>query len=271
MRTDLTAARQLSFLPPTGPSDAALKAGFRCGDLGTHSSRTIMLAELEAALAAVPPEARRADYAAAIIEANCLSKPTFSTRRLTNQRLGELYGLDPAVPLFRVLRRLWAIDEAGRPLLALLACLARDPLLRATAPVIVGLPEGAELQRRKMRAVLRAAVDNRLNEATLDKVVRNTASSWTQSGHLEGRTFKIRRLVRPTPASVAFTLYLGHAAGFRGEELLASGWVAVLDCSASSARDLAVAAKRLGLIDLRMAGEVIELGLERLDPAAGRF
>ena len=229
-----------------------------------------MLAELGAALAAASPEAGRADYAAAIIGANCLGKPTASTRRLSKQRLGELYALDSAVPLFRVLRRLWTIDEAGRPLLALLASLARDPLLRATAPVIIGLPEGAELQRRETRAVLRATVDNRLNDATLDKVVRNTASSWTQSGHLEGRTFKIRRLVRATPATVAFALYLGHAAGFRGEELLASGWVAVLDCSVSSARDLAVDAKRFGLIDLRMAGDVIELGLERLDPAAGR-
>jgi len=271
MRMTSTAASQLSLLPAGGPADAALKAGFRFGDLGTHSSRTIMLAELQAALAAAPPEAGRADYAAAIIEANCLGKPTASTRRLTNQRLGELYALDPAVPLFRVLRRLWAIDEKSRPLLALLASLARDPLLRATAPVIIALPEGAELQRREIRAALRATVDSRLNEATLDKVVRNTASSWTQSGHLEGRTFKMRRLVRATPVVVAMALYRGHAAGFRGEELLTSGGIAVLDCSVSSARDLAVDAKRFGLIDLRMAGDVIELGLERLDPAAGRF
>jgi hypothetical protein len=191
------------FLPPTGAHKAAVAAGFRLGDIGTHSSRTIMVADLAATLAAVRPGANRGEYAAAIIEGNCLGKPTSSTRRLSNQRLSELYALDPAVPLFRVLRRLWAIDETGRPLLALLASLARDPLLRATASVVIGLPEGAELQRREMKGALRATVDSRLNEATLDKVVRNTASSWTQSGHLEGRTFKIRRLVRATPASVA--------------------------------------------------------------------
>lgn len=57
-------------------------------------------------LEVTPPEARRPDCAAGIIATNCLSKPTAAIRRLTNQRLGELYGLEPATPLFRVLRRL---------------------------------------------------------------------------------------------------------------------------------------------------------------------
>jgi len=43
-----------------------------------------------------------------------------------------------------------------------------------------------------------------------------------------------------------------------------------LDCTAVSARDLAVEAKRMGLIDLRIAGDVVDLVLDRLDPAEGR-
>jgi hypothetical protein len=109
-----------------------------------------------------------------------------------------------------------------------------------------------------------------MNDAVLDKVVRNVSSSWTQTGHLQGRTFKIRRRVQAQPASLAFALYLGHAAGFRGEELLTSGWVAALDRTVSSARALALEAKRVGLIDFRSAEDVIEFGLERLDPGIGR-
>lgn len=225
-----------------------------------------MLTELSAVLGATEQTAQRDDYTAAIIDGNCLAKPTTSTRRLTSQRLGELYALDPTVPIFRVLRNLWTVDEIGRPLLALLAALARDPLLRATAPAVLSLEPGGELRRDPMRDALRTRVGERLNDSTLNKVLRNASSSWTQSGHLAGRTYKTRQLVQATPASLAFSLYLAYSVGFRAEELLSSRWVNVLDCTLASARDLALDAKRQGLIDLRIAGDVWDLGLERLDP-----
>ncbi len=240
--------------------------GFRLGDKGTHSSRTMMLAELASVLNAVPPKGSRKDYADAVIEGNCLRKPTTSTRRLSLQRLSELYALDPEIPLFRVLRLLWDADPASRPLLAILAALARDPLLMATAQAIVPLAGGLEMPRKSMTEGLREKVGGRLSDATLDKVIRNTASSWSQSGHLSGRTFKIRRRVQPTPRAVAFALYLGVCSGFHGEELLTAGWIKTLDCSPSQALNLAVEAKRLGLLDLRVAGDVFDLSLDRLDP-----
>jgi hypothetical protein len=267
----LAEVKPIAFFPTEGSDGVAAKCGFRVGDKGTHSSRTLMLTELEAVLAAAPDNADRAAYASAIIEGNCLGKPTASTRRLSNQRLGELYALDPSSAVFRVLRRLWNVDADARPLLAMLAALARDPLFMASAPPILSLPIGTELQRASVRDALRAVVGERMNDAVLDKVVRNVASSWTQTGHLQGRTFKIRRRVQAQPASLAFALYLGHAAGFRGEELFTSGWVAALDCTASSARALVLEAKRIGLIDFRSAEDVIEFGLDRLDPGIGRL
>jgi hypothetical protein len=229
-----------------------------------------MFDEVSALLQATQAGAGRTDYAHAIVELNCLAKPTAASRRLTNQRLGELYALDPAVPVFRVLRRLWDLDSSGRRLLAIQCALARDPLLAATAPVIIGLAPGTDFSREPMAAALRETVGGRMNEDVLNKVVRNAASSWTQSGHLSGRTFKKRRRAEATPASVAYGLYLAHAAGFRGADLFTSAWVALLDCSPPAGRHLALEAKRIGLIDLRMAGEVIELNLDRLDPANNR-
>lgn len=230
----------------------------------------MMLEELTAVLAVTPDAASRETYAAAIVESNCTGKSTTSTRRLTNQRLGELYGLDPRIPLFRVLRRLWSVDHTGRPLLALQCAVARDPLLAATVAPVLALRPGGDMQRDSIGASLRLVVQDRLSNVTLDKVIRNAASSWQQAGHLVGRTFKKRAVVQATPASVAFGLYLGHTVGFRGAALFASAWVALLDCSPAAARDLAIEAKRIGLIDLRIAGDVVDLVLDRLDPLEGR-
>jgi hypothetical protein len=242
------------------------RLGFRSGEKGTHTSRTIMLDELKTLFASVPAESARVTYVKAIIESNCLAKPTTATRRLSSQRLVELYGLDPDIPIFRVLRRLWDIDEAGRPLFAMLCSIARDPLLASSADAVLPLEPGAEFQRSSMNHAIRRSVGERLNDATVEKVVRNAASSWTQSGHFEGRTFKIRRSVQSTPATVAFALYLGYATEARGQELLSSSWIQVLDCSITSATQLALEAKRMGLIDMRSAGDVVEIGLDRLDP-----
>ncbi|MFG1285137.1 hypothetical protein [Xanthobacter autotrophicus] len=260
-----------SFPLFSGPTAREVeRAGFRFGAKGTHTSRTMMFDELSQVLKATNQDARRADYASEIIDCNCLSKPTASTRRLSNQRLGELYGLDPAVPLFRVLRRLWDISADGRPLLALLAAIARDPLLAATCSAIVIMPANAELRRDALKEVLQAVVGDRLNESTLEKVCRNAASTWAQSGHLEGRTFKKRRIVLPSATAVTFAIYLAHAAGFRGAEIFSSGWLRVIDCDPPQARALALDAKRHGLLDLRMAGDVVELNLSRLDPHSAK-
>lgn len=60
---------------------SSIRAGFRFGPKGTHSSRTIMLAELRELLAAVADCRGRADYAAAIIQENVLGKETATTVR----------------------------------------------------------------------------------------------------------------------------------------------------------------------------------------------
>ena len=255
------------FLPQAGQTrETAEHAGFRFGDKGTHTSRTMMLAEVGSLLASVPADASREDYTRAVVTENVLEKHTGATQKLTNQRLGELYGLDPNIPIFRVFRHLWARDKEGRHLLALLTALARDPLLAGTAETILLLEAGEEFPRFRMRDELRERVGERLNDSILDKVVRNAASSWTQAGHLEGRTFKLRRLVTPTPAALAFALYLAHCTGFRWRDLFTSGWVAALDMDARPARDMADEAKRIGLLHMRERSGVLEIGFERLDP-----
>lgn len=224
-----------------------------------------MLAELTDLLAAVPAHGRRDDYGAAIVDENRLGKATVSTRRATAQRLTELYGLDLMVPIFRVLRRLWDTEEAGRPLLAMLCALARDPLLRSSATSVLSLPVGAELVRASFLESLRQEVGERLNDDVLDKVARNAASSWSQSGHLDGRVRKIRRGVTPTPGAVAMALWMGTVEGLAGEALLDSRWTRVLDRSGAALMPLALQAKQLGLIHARSGGGVVEIDASQLD------
>lgn len=236
------------------------KFGFKFGEKGTHTSRTIMFSEISILLNTLASNASRSDYLAAITESNALDKPTAATRKLTAQRLTELYTLDPAIPLFRLLRRFWRDDATGRPLLALLCALARDPLLRATAEPVLAMAPGEELSRQKMTDAIRLAVEGRLNDSTLDKVVRNASSSWAQSGHLHGRTRKFRQAIRPTPLSTAYALMLGYLAGLRGGRLFETIWTRVLDASSAELRNVAAEAKRLSGLDLKTAGDVIEVG-----------
>jgi hypothetical protein len=236
--------------------------GFRFGDKGTHTSRTIMLDELSTLLRVCPENSGRAEYVQALVEENCLGKHTQSTRRLTLQRLTELYAFNQAVPVFRLLRMFWHTDDKGHAQLALLAAMARDPLLRATAPVILSMSEGEEVARQRFTDAIRQAVNDRLNEATLDKVVRNTASSWTQSGHLEGRGRKKRKKIEPTPGSVAFALVLGYMLGTRGRILFETLFSRLLDRNVDELAFLAMEARRLGFLELKNSGGLLVVSFD---------
>lgn len=253
------------LLPSTKVEEAHLRdAGFRWGPKGTHTSRTIMLDELRAVLATCRPDATRDNYLAAIQEDNCLGKRTAATRKLSSQRLSELYALDPEVPLFRVMRRCWYADRDGQAVLALLLALARDPLLRVAAMPVLRMRPGEELIRQQMTDALNRAVGSRLNECTLDKVVRNAASSWTQSGHLTGHSRKIRRNVSPTAAATAFALLLGYLTGKRGPALFETLWAQVLDASPGELIHLAMDARRLGFLHMSQSGGAIDVTFSQL-------
>ena len=113
---------------------------------------------------------------------------------------------------------------------------------------------GEEIARQRFTDAIRDAVDGRLNDATLDKVVRNAASSWTQSGHFDGRSRKKRLTVVPTPASAAFALVLGYMLGLRGHNLFDSLFARTLDQDENALTFLAMDAKRLGLLDIKSGG-----------------
>lgn len=235
--------------------------GFRVGQKGVHNTRTMMLGDLEVLLGEVLPEAPPEAYAEAIIEENVLAKNTDSTRRYNARRLAELYGLDPALPLFRTFRWYWDRADAGRPLLAMLLALARDPILRMTAAPVLETPLGTRYDKQQVQAVLAAQTGDRFSETSIKKISRMTGSSWTQSGHFEGRYKKVRQRPRCTPVNAAYALLLGHLGGFRGALLFDTFWTEVLDASEHELHEQARAASRRGLLRYRNAGGIIEVDL----------
>src|SRR4051812_39589800 len=113
--------------------EEALRFGFVNSPVGTHTSRTLMLAELTRVLDGSCPAAGAEEMRRLVVAENLTLKRTEATRRETFRRLRELYALDPRVLLYRALRDLWPAAESERPLLALLCAAARDPHLQATA------------------------------------------------------------------------------------------------------------------------------------------
>jgi hypothetical protein len=264
-------ARRSNPKPPktADPKGDLTAQGFRVADSGPHTSKTLMLQELETLLAAVPADAPAKTYRAAIVEGNVLGKRTLSTRKETASRLTALHGLDPTKPLFRVLRRLWDVDPTAHPQLALLNGLARDPLLMATREEVMGMALGQVLRRSEMVAAVQGFSHDRLSPKVLDAVARNTASSWTQSGHLKGRVKKLRQPLNPHPVALALAMWLGYATGKRGKALLTTPWAAALDSSSLGLLELAQQAKRLGLLKLSHGAGVVSIDPSGLDPLHG--
>lgn len=245
---------------PAGRREELLtKLGFRFGHSGPHAARTMMLDDLRRLLGEVAPEAGRAEYASAVIDANGLGKPTRKARELALRHLATLYALEPSNPVFRALRRLWPLNAAAQPLLALVVALARDPLLRTSRAVVLAQPVAAPVPRELFEAHLRASCPDRFSPASLKSFAQNVAGTWTASGHLQGRVRKIRSAVRAQPESITLLLFLGYLEGRSGQRLFSSEWMSLIDGSPLELEALANAASHRGLLVFMNAGGVREV------------
>jgi hypothetical protein len=223
-----------------------------------------MLRELRELLAACPPAAEPGDYAKAVLESNVLAKRSESTRMRSLRYLRELYVLDRRSVLFRGLRDLWDADAEAHRLLALLCALARDPLLRATADIVLDTAPGGHVDAAMLAAAVAEQYPGSYSDQIRNKIGRNAASSWTQSGHLDGRSSKLRARAECLPAAVAYALMIGHLADARGPGLLRTVWGRALDAPDATVFEQAVAAAQRGWIEFRRAGDVVDVGFSWL-------
>jgi hypothetical protein len=226
---------------------------------GAHTSRTMMLADLRALLASTPEEATRDQYRHAVLENNVLGKGSTSARQRSFRYLRELYLLDLDEPSFLALRKVWAHDIEAQPLIALSSALSRDPALRGTATRVLRTPVGSPVTADELAAAVSETYPNSYGDAIAHKIGRNAASTWTQSGHLSGRTKKVRRRANARPASVSYALFLASLEGREGDLLFESLPVQAQDAPSYSLKELAREASRRGWLDYRSIGDVTEV------------
>jgi len=218
-----------------------------------------MIAELQELFAVLPVETVKKQYQIEIVENNQLNKPTENSRKLTFRHLVELYGMSPAVPLFRVMRQLWNVDAKAQPVLALQLALVRDPLLRMSIPLITELRVGESLVREQVEALLKAPDPDRYSPASLKSFAQNINGTWTQAGFLQGRSKKTRCEPNVFPVNIAFALFLAHLEGASGQRLFSNHWVQLFGLSEHQVDELAITATHQGLIDYKRSGEVVEV------------
>jgi hypothetical protein len=240
------------------------QVGFQFGRKTVHTSRTIMFAELEELFSDALPEVSLSEYKRIIVEENCLMKRSAANRKKTAEHLTELYALDNTVPVFFALRYFWDRDTQSRKQLAILCAYCRDTIFRASAQVILDMPINDIMTVDRMQAFIEKAYPERFSEATAKSLSQSINSSWTQVGFFEGKIKKIRQNIEPTIGALAYALFLGHLSGKRGQTLFETEFVRLINCSKEKAIELGDQAARLGWINQKRIGSVVENSFPQL-------
>ena len=255
----MTVATRLNDIPTYAET-----YGFRATTFGTIIGRSIMLEDLRRLLSVCPPTADAAEYMSKVLYGNALGKPTVSARRFGFRNMCEFYSLDRDVLIFRVLRDLWDADPDAQPMLALFCATARDPILRAVTPFVMGLEPRAVAIPSMISQEAERKFPGKFGANSLRSLGRNAASSWEQAGLLFGKREKERDQPLVSPTSVTYALFLGDLCGFRGRALFNTFWTRMLDAPEQVLREHAATASRRGWIEYRAAGGVVEVSFRYL-------
>ena len=237
----------------------AERYGFKVEGLGAHSGRTIMLSDVRTLFNSCPTSSTLDEYAQSIIDDNVLLKNSGASRKEAFLRLKRLYGLDNSIFLFKIFRQLWSQETLTQPVLLMLYAISRDPILRSSVDLVINTLEGGELIAPDFEKEVENSFLDQFTKSTLASIGRNIASSWTQSGHFQGRSKKVRTFVESYPISVAFALFLGYLCGIRGEKLFHTNWVKILDAHVFELHSKSQVASQQGWLEYRQTGNITDI------------
>ncbi len=136
---------------------------------------------------------------------------------------------------------------------------ARDPLLRLVSPSILAVPVGTVVRPYHIIDLLNQQIPGRFSETNAKAIASRVLSSFEQSGHLKGKTQKVRTHANATPVNATYAFYLAYLEGYRAQRIFISLWSSLLDVPTAHLDELAQAASRQGLCTFRQLGDVIEL------------
>ncbi len=115
-----------------------------------------------------------------------------------------------------------------------------------------------------MEEFLTASFPGRFSPPTVKSTAQNLLTTWTKSGHLSGRTDKVRARATATPGATAYALYLGTLLGARGQLLFDNPYATLLDCPIGERYDLADMAARRNWLVMRRISDVVEVSFPAL-------
>jgi hypothetical protein len=194
-----------------------------------------------------------------LVDENLLKKESYDGRKRTYSHLLGLYGLDANNKNYQGLLKYWDKDASDLNILAMLCALSRDEALRISANYILSLSNGEIVDRSGLKHIIDENFGEKYSEKVRQSMLRNVLSSWTQSGHLKGKSKRIRDKPIVTPNSFAYACYLAYLAGFRGNRVFHSPWVKVL-CLSDNEFDIIIRdINRKGLMTLKRAGDIVEV------------
>lgn len=232
--------------------------GFKSGKSGAHSSRSMMIAELNTLLEMNSENFELSRIKNDIENYNVLHKPTANSRCLTFRHLADLYGLSDEQCLFRNFRKLWVHAPESGPVLALQLALCRDPLLRLSLPLILTINPGEILYREMVEGALETYNPGGYSAASKKSFAQNINGTWTQAGFLHGRIRKVRIQPRIYSTNVAFALFIAKLQGFEGQRAFNMDMCKLLNNDVNQLYSLAAAASARGYMRYKQSGDVIE-------------
>ena len=130
--------------------------------------------------------------------------------------------------------------------------------------------EGERVETASLAQAVGTTFPDQYSELNRNKIARNAASSWSQSGHLVGRAKKNRKQIKPTAVAVTLAFFLGDIAGYHGAAVFSNPWCRLLDLTPDRARAMGQEAHRAGLLNLRAVGEIVELSFPLLTEFQGQ-
>lgn len=220
-----------------------------------------MLPELTSLLAIAPKDAGLTTLERLVVEEDALHKASAANRVKTFSFLRRMYGLNVELPIYREFLRLFQLVPQELPILASSLALAREPVLRACADMVLATPIGKPLAREDFETWIREFAPGRYSQSMYISFSHNLYASFFQLGYLgeaAGKNrLRMRRDVRP--ASVAYAAFLDWLTGLNGLNLLTGQFSKSLELSKDDHLGLLSSAGQLGLMRVALAGGVLQL------------
>ena len=221
-----------------------------------------MYNELLIITSALPVCASADEYRTAIVDDNVLGKPTTSSRQKSFRHVVQLYGMDPSLILFHTLRIVAEESPESLPMLGLVCAFARDPQLRHSFKLIESLRPGEEMPRIRMEEHFESGFPGRFSESMKKSLAQNVNTSWGIGGHLTGRTRKYRAIPASNSPATTYATFAGYLLGLRGDLLLQSTFVRLVEANTSLAISQLGTASARGWLRFRHGGGITEIDFD---------